>query len=129
MFNAIFRLVLGVIVSSRSCDNPKPLNTLKRCEGHETKLTPCDDTPLCPKRTSTNEYATKQCAIFSDIVPIVDSKGPGIQAVFSNSNCSYSVRGIYIKGFFVLFQFVLGNLVRFIASEMMQTLITHPAWN
>ncbi|XP_042863125.1 uncharacterized protein LOC122247686 [Penaeus japonicus] len=59
----------GVQVSKRSCSNPKPHNTDKRCPGVDTTVNLCDDSQLCDGvRVSITEYADRKCEEFSQVV-------------------------------------------------------------
>ncbi len=75
----------GAVVSERECDNPKPSDVLKRCEGASVKVALCDDAQVCKSRLAPAEFAGQQCAKFSQHVPIIDPKGPGMQAAYSAS--------------------------------------------
>ncbi|XP_076034789.1 uncharacterized protein LOC143021271 [Oratosquilla oratoria] len=68
----------GVQISHRRCNNPKPQNTLQRCQGLDTSLVLCSDDKLCPKRSTVKDYATQKCQKFSKIV--TDIKAVGAQA-------------------------------------------------
>ena len=72
-------------MSERECDNPKPSDVLKRCDGASVKVALCDDAQLCKSRLDTAQFAGQQCATFSQHVPIIDPKGTGMQSAYSAS--------------------------------------------
>ncbi|XP_067002114.1 A disintegrin and metalloproteinase with thrombospondin motifs adt-1-like [Anabrus simplex] len=67
---------------SRTCDNPKPVNTEEGCEGQSFEVILCPDDKLCKKkkRKSAQDYATTACEQFSKLLPELDPKGSGLQA-------------------------------------------------
>nr|XP_053648311.1 A disintegrin and metalloproteinase with thrombospondin motifs 18-like [Cherax quadricarinatus] len=69
----------GVEVSQRTCSNPKPKNTIERCQGVSTLLHTCDDQEVCKgRRMAVTEYADKKCNEFSTVV--TDLQPIGAQA-------------------------------------------------
>lgn len=76
----------GAIVSERECNNPKPSDVLHRCEGASVKVATCDDAQVCngKSRVTPVEFATQQCAKFSQFIPFIDPKGTGMQAAYSD---------------------------------------------
>lgn len=74
-------------MSHRECDNPKPSDALKRCQGSSIKVELCDDAQICSgkSRSEVVEFASQQCAKFNQHVPVIDPNGKGIQASYSTS--------------------------------------------
>lgn len=74
-------------MSERECNNPKPSDVLHRCEGASVKVATCDDAQVCngKSRVTPVEFATQQCAKFSQFIPFIDPKGTGMQAAYSDS--------------------------------------------
>ncbi|KAI1290081.1 A disintegrin and metalloproteinase with thrombospondin motifs 7 [Halotydeus destructor] len=57
----------GHVTLKRTCNNPKPRNTNDYCQGDASRVTLCEDTPMCPRkhRITANEYASQQCSVFA----------------------------------------------------------------
>lgn len=106
-FLKLFTINSGAFVSERECNNPKPSDPTKGCEGETVKVDLCDDSALCTDkpRQLVVDYAGEQCAKISKVVPAVDPAGVGMQAAFSSSNqfhpphCDVTV--ISMKRFFI----------------------------
>lgn len=67
----------GFIHEKRECKNPKPLNTVKFCDGNPIKVSLCDDEVICRNKTRVqpNLYATQQCSLFSNHVKDIIANG------------------------------------------------------
>ncbi|KAI4481421.1 hypothetical protein M0804_009541 [Polistes exclamans] len=66
----------------RICNNPLPINTEAGCEGLHYDVQLCKDDRLCKKKhKTTTEFATIRCMEFSEILPELDGKGRGLQAI------------------------------------------------
>ncbi|KAK2583028.1 hypothetical protein KPH14_009070 [Odynerus spinipes] len=70
----------------RSCNNPTPINTDTDtgCEGLHYDVQLCKDEKLCKKkqkRITNTDFATARCTEFSEVLPELDEKGRGLQAI------------------------------------------------
>ncbi|XP_037087623.1 A disintegrin and metalloproteinase with thrombospondin motifs adt-2-like, partial [Pollicipes pollicipes] len=86
----------GIAISERRCDNPKPLNTEKRCPGPSTNTQFCNDQALCSYRLSVTQYASQKCREFSQIVKDLRADGEGTQVPHSDHK-PWSACSIYCR--------------------------------
>ncbi|KAL0279016.1 UNVERIFIED_CONTAM: hypothetical protein PYX00_000661 [Menopon gallinae] len=71
----------------RTCTEPKPVNTDEGCEGPSYDVQICKDDKICSKkkRKTVTEYATEKCREFSKILPDLDPKANGLQAMHESA--------------------------------------------
>ncbi|XP_043241463.1 A disintegrin and metalloproteinase with thrombospondin motifs adt-2-like [Amphibalanus amphitrite] len=86
----------GVAISRRRCDNPKPLNTERRCSGSSTNTQFCEDRDICPYRLSVTQYASQKCRELSQIVKDIRPDGEGTQVPHSDRK-PWSACSIYCR--------------------------------
>ncbi|GIX88253.1 a disintegrin and metalloproteinase with thrombospondin motifs 16 [Caerostris extrusa] len=57
----------AVILDKRYCDNPKPKNTEKYCEGDNVRIHFCDDSKLCKKLRNSSRLCKTEMPIFQNM--------------------------------------------------------------
>ncbi|KAG1706971.1 A disintegrin and metalloproteinase with thrombospondin motifs adt-2 [Nymphon striatum] len=77
----------GAIRQTRLCNNPRPMNVEKWCEGSSRSALFCDDSKLCKSRQTPAAYATKQCAAFKKYIEKLTPVGT--QIPYSKTRPSY----------------------------------------
>ncbi|XP_060842752.1 A disintegrin and metalloproteinase with thrombospondin motifs adt-2-like [Rhopalosiphum padi] len=67
---------------TRTCNNPKPINTNEGCEGPKQEAVLCKDDKTCQKskKITAAEYATAKCKELASILPVLDKEYSGLQA-------------------------------------------------
>ncbi|KAI4500889.1 hypothetical protein M0802_004100 [Mischocyttarus mexicanus] len=68
----------------RICNDPMPINNEAAggCQGFHLDVQLCKDDTLCKKKRRTiTEFATIKCTEFSEVLPELDAKGRGLQAI------------------------------------------------
>ncbi|GFX62562.1 a disintegrin and metalloproteinase with thrombospondin motifs adt-1 [Trichonephila clavipes] len=84
----------AVIADKRYCNNPKPKNTEKYCEGDNLRIHFCDDSKLCKKYVEPVDYAKQRCEFFSKYVP--DITPVGVQVKY-NEKRQWQSCAVYCK--------------------------------
>ncbi|XP_025421682.1 A disintegrin and metalloproteinase with thrombospondin motifs adt-2-like isoform X2 [Sipha flava] len=72
----------GFRLRTRTCNNPKPINTNEGCEGPKHDSVLCKDDKTCQKskKIMVTEYATAKCRELGSILPVLDNEYSGLQA-------------------------------------------------
>ncbi|XP_035208196.1 A disintegrin and metalloproteinase with thrombospondin motifs 18-like, partial [Stegodyphus dumicola] len=84
----------AVVMDKRFCNNPKPKNTEKLCEGDNIRLHFCDDAKLCKSRQTPVEFAKKRCEFFSKYVPEITPQGVQVK---HNEKRQWQACAVYCK--------------------------------